>query len=115
MDGIQFENMQAQLKSIEWKWFLASTQRDKNNRRHAKCKQCDKVLAGRVEFMKKHLLHGCKRLSATDRATYIRETQSLPNNEKGELSQASANSQQLQSSQARPVVPRIIPATALMS
>jgi len=114
MDAIQFENLQAQLKSIEWKWFLASTQRDKNNRRHAKCKQRDKVLAGSVEFMKKHLLHGCKRLSATDRATYIRETQSLPNNEKGESSQASANSQQLQSSQARPVVPRKIPATALM-
>src|SRR6266850_1397973 len=115
MDGVQFEDMQTQLKSAEWKWFLASTQRDKNNRRDAKCKQCDKVLAGRVESMKRHLLHECKRLSATDRAIYIRETQPLLSNEKVKSSQASAANNNQQSSEAAMVVSRKRPAAASIS
>lgn len=80
MEGLQFEKMQGQLKSVEWRWFLASTKYDKNHRRHAKCIQCDKVLPGRVESMRKHLLHECKQLSVTEKAAYMKETQSINQN-----------------------------------
>jgi hypothetical protein len=76
MGGIQFANMHTQLKPAKWKWFLASTQCDKSNRRQAKCKQCDKVMASRLESMRNHLLHECDQLSATEKATYMKETQS---------------------------------------
>jgi uncharacterized protein DUF659 len=72
---MQFEDM-VHTKSVEWRWFLASTKCDKNHRRHAKCKQCNKVLSGRQELMRKHLLHECKQISAAERSTYIIETKS---------------------------------------
>ena len=76
---MQFDNMNSkvQQKSIEWRWFLASTKPDKNHRRQAKCKQCDKVLVGRLESMRKHLLQDCNEISAAERTSYIMEIKSL--------------------------------------
>jgi hypothetical protein len=113
MDGIQFEDMHTQLKSAEWKWFLASTRRDKNNRRHAKCKQCDKVMTGRLEFMRKHLLHECNQLSATEKATYMQETQSLPG--KGVGSSQVSNSSQQSEATSTLATSRKRPATGSLS
>ena len=79
---MQFEDMM-QTKSVEWRWFLASTQCDKNHCRQAKCKKCNKVLSDRLEPMRKHLLHDCKQLSAAERSTYVMEAKSS-NKESGQ-------------------------------
>jgi Protein of unknown function (DUF 659)/hAT family C-terminal dimerisation region len=108
MDTIQFKDMEAQLKSVEWRWFLASPSSDKNHRRQAKCKQCDKVLTGRLETMRNHLLHDCKKLSATDKAKYVGETQSPSQGRKsGQVSSGS------QASSESSVVPQKRPASAI--
>jgi hypothetical protein len=94
-DEMQFDNMNSkvQQKSIEWRWFLASTKPDKNHRRQAKCKQCDKVLVGRLESMRKHLLQDCNEISAAERTSYIMEIKSL-NLESGDGGQTPDSQQQ---------------------